>query len=73
MEGLKMKTIELYTWDTAHEDLVFEVSEEWLQNKLDISVKQFLSEYTFTDTDKLYQVAVSEGKVISTKIVDAEV
>jgi hypothetical protein len=72
MEVFKM-SVKLQTYYLSDHDVIFEVSKEWLQSKLDKPVNVFLSEYTFDDSEPIYNAALEENEIISSKVIDAEV
>ena len=43
----------------------FEVSKEWLENRLEESLEDFLNEYTSDDSIPLYELAMLSGKILS--------
>lgn len=64
--SIKTTTLTVYTYleGKTHESQ-FEVTEGWLQSKIEVPVEEFLSSYTCDNIHWLYELAQNEAAILS--------
>lgn len=70
MEDYK-NDVELATYYSLDEDLVFKVSANWLARAIDTSLVNYLQSCTFDDNKEIYEKAVQQNAIIEKRVVDA--
>jgi len=66
MKNNNTVTLTTYGNDTD-KDCEFTVSQQWLENNIDMSLKEFLESYTFDDSEILLRLAMEQSEIVSMK------